>query len=153
MDVVGVVLADEIASAMEFMTSKFGPPVLPNLTVSPIPGNFGQGFPGLIYLSTSSYLKTAATMKPGYQMQRQALLDDMLPAHETAHQWWGNILTPGKGPGGNVVYRSAQGEEIPCPGFPKLVRRRELAGRLGSLAALALRCLVGRCVGGDRIRT
>jgi ABC-2 type transport system permease protein len=24
-------------------------------------------------------------------------------AHEAAHQWWGNILTPGKGPGGNVV--------------------------------------------------
>jgi hypothetical protein len=24
-------------------------------------------------------------------------------AHESAHQWWGNILTPGKGPGGNIV--------------------------------------------------
>jgi len=26
-----------------------------------------------------------------------------IAAHEAAHQWWGNILTPGKGPGGNVV--------------------------------------------------
>lgn len=26
-----------------------------------------------------------------------------IAAHESAHQWWGNILTPGKGPGGNVV--------------------------------------------------
>ena len=42
-------LADEVASAMEFMASKFGPPALPHLTVSPIPGAFGQGFPGLIY--------------------------------------------------------------------------------------------------------
>jgi ABC-type transport system involved in multi-copper enzyme maturation permease subunit len=27
----------------------------------------------------------------------------LVTAHETAHQWWGNILTPGKGPGGNVL--------------------------------------------------
>ena len=24
-------------------------------------------------------------------------------AHEAAHQWWGNILTPGRGPGGNML--------------------------------------------------
>src|SRR5262249_47337060 len=49
-------LAGEVASALEFMAGKFGPPALPHLTVSPIPGTFGQGFPGLIYLSTLSYL-------------------------------------------------------------------------------------------------
>ena len=26
-----------------------------------------------------------------------------ITAHESAHQWWGNILTPGKGPGGNIL--------------------------------------------------
>ena len=26
-----------------------------------------------------------------------------ITAHEAAHQWWGNILTPGKGPGGNIL--------------------------------------------------
>ncbi|HEV3386911.1 MAG TPA: M1 family aminopeptidase [Gemmata sp.] len=27
----------------------------------------------------------------------------MVTAHEAAHQWWGNILTPGKGPNGNIL--------------------------------------------------
>ena len=27
----------------------------------------------------------------------------VITAHEAAHQWWGNIVTPGKGPGGNIL--------------------------------------------------
>jgi ABC-2 type transport system permease protein len=27
----------------------------------------------------------------------------VVTAHEAAHQWWGNIVTPGKGPGGNIL--------------------------------------------------
>jgi len=27
----------------------------------------------------------------------------VVTAHEAAHQWWGNLLVPGKGPGGNVL--------------------------------------------------
>jgi hypothetical protein len=88
------VLAEEVASAMEFMASKFGPPALPHLTVSPIPGTFGQGFPGLIYLSTLSYFKSL----PGAHINGSALttdifFGDVLQAHETAHQWWGNRVT------------------------------------------------------------
>ena len=26
-----------------------------------------------------------------------------VPAHEAAHQWWGNLVTPGKGPGGDIL--------------------------------------------------
>ena len=27
----------------------------------------------------------------------------LVTAHEAAHQWWGNLLTPGRGPGGNIL--------------------------------------------------
>ncbi len=54
-------LATDIASALDFMAAKFGPPALPHLAVSPIPGTFGQGFPGLIYLSTLAYLRNVSS--------------------------------------------------------------------------------------------
>jgi hypothetical protein len=87
-------LASEIASAMDFMASKFGPPALPHLTVSPIPGSFGQGFPGLIYLPTVAYLKQLPAARGAPVAESQELfLEDVIEAHETAHQWWGNRVT------------------------------------------------------------
>jgi hypothetical protein len=88
-------LAAEVASAMEFMATRFGPPALPHLTVSPIPGAFGQGFPGLIYLSTLVYLKAIpGTRIGGTNSSSDLFFQDVLQAHETAHQWWGNRVTP-----------------------------------------------------------
>jgi hypothetical protein len=85
------VLAEEVASALEFMAAKFGPPALPHLTVSPIPGTFGQGFPGLIYLSTLSYFKQLPSRVSAASIPSSELFfQDVLQAHETAHQWWGN---------------------------------------------------------------
>ena len=84
-------MATDIGAAMDFMASKFGPPTLPHLTVSPIPGTFGQGFPGLIYLSTLAYLNRlpgAIATRPNDSVQ--LFFQEVLQAHETAHQWWGN---------------------------------------------------------------
>jgi hypothetical protein len=85
------VLASEVASALEFMASKLGPPALPHLMVSPIPASFGQGFAGLVYLSTLSYLKHLPSSADNARSEAQELFfADLLQAHETAHQWWGN---------------------------------------------------------------
>jgi len=87
-------LASDVASALEFMTARFGPPALPHLMVSPIPGAFGQGFPGLIYLSTMSYLKSYTAPRSASLTEVQGIFfRDVLQAHETAHQWWGNRVT------------------------------------------------------------
>ena len=82
-------LADDVASALQFMASKFGPPTLSHLTVSPIPGTFGQGFPGMIYLSTRSYVNPAETRMAAADA---LFFDELLQAHETAHQWWGGLV-------------------------------------------------------------
>ena len=86
-------LASEVAAALEFMASRFGPPSLPHLTVSPIPGTFGQGFPGLVYLSTLSYLKNPSR-SAGINATLDLFFADLLEVHEVAHQWWGNRVTP-----------------------------------------------------------
>ena len=85
-------LASEIMSALEFMAADFGPPALPNLTVAPVPGRFGQGFPGLIYLSTMSYLAPQEKAIRNLDAHGRLFFSDILYAHETAHQWWGNIV-------------------------------------------------------------
>jgi len=89
------ILASGVAGALEFMAAKFGPPALPHLTVSPIPGAFGQGFPGLIYLSTLSYLKSPQAGRGAASATAEYFFEDVLQAHETAHQWWGNRVTTG----------------------------------------------------------
>jgi hypothetical protein len=86
-------LASEASAALQFMASRFGPPALPHVTVSPIPGTFGQGFPGLIYLSTMAYLKNPPDPQASTSHAEQLFFTDVLQAHEIAHQWWGNRIT------------------------------------------------------------
>ncbi|HWQ56078.1 MAG TPA: M1 family aminopeptidase [Bryobacteraceae bacterium] len=86
-------LASEVGSALEFMTARFGPPALETLAVSPVPGAFGQGFPGLLYLSTLTYLQPLDKAVTSMNARQQVFFTEILQAHETAHQWWGNVVS------------------------------------------------------------
>ncbi|MGE5568785.1 MAG: M1 family metallopeptidase [Rhodospirillales bacterium] len=86
-------IAEEIAGGLEFMASHFGPPILRRLTIAPIPGTFGQGFPGLIYLSTLAYLDPKHRPAGARTPIQELFYSEILHAHETAHQWWGNVVT------------------------------------------------------------
>ena len=87
-------LANEIVSSIEFMAGYFGPPPLRTITVAPIPGAFGQGFAGLVYLSTMAYLDPAERVLGSSHTQfEQTFYSELMHAHEIAHQWWGNVVT------------------------------------------------------------
>ena len=65
-----------------------------SLAVSPISGYFGQGFPGLIYLSDVSYIKRENRPLNLRTARMDSFFSDMLLPHEVAHQWWGNLVLP-----------------------------------------------------------
>ena len=83
-------LAGEIMEVFGFFRDKFGPAPVPQLEVSPVPGTFGQGFPGMIYLSTLTYLKPDERPAGVREQSMELFYSELLHAHEVAHQWWGN---------------------------------------------------------------
>ncbi len=86
------VVASDVAASLEFFTGLFGPPVMKTLTVAPIPGTFGQGFPGLLYLSTFAYLDPLSRPAAMRNARERVFFSDLMVPHEVAHQWWGNMI-------------------------------------------------------------
>ncbi len=85
-------LGAQILDSIHFFEGINGPFPFDHLDVSPIPGSFGQGWPGLIYLSTLAYLPTETQAEAGLKKGERDELAQLLPFHEIAHQWWGNVV-------------------------------------------------------------
>jgi len=85
-------LGKEIDSSIRFYESFSGPFPFRTLSVSQIPGTFGQGWPGLLYISTFSFLSPEAQSRAGLSSTRQEAFTEIVPYHEVAHQWWGNVV-------------------------------------------------------------
>jgi len=85
-------VAGDVAASLEFFSGLFGPPVMKTLTVAPIPGTFGQGFPGLVYLSTFAYIDPLSRPAALRNAREQVFFSDLMVPHEVAHQWWGSII-------------------------------------------------------------
>jgi len=85
-------LGKEIDASIRFYEAFAGPFPFHNLSVSQIPGTFGQGWPGLLYVSTYSFLPSEAQQRAGLNTTGQEHFTELVPYHEAAHQWWGNVV-------------------------------------------------------------
>jgi hypothetical protein len=84
----------QTASVLDYYTQRWMTLPIRSIAVSPIPGSFGQGFPGLIYLSDVSYIREQDRPLRLRNARMDEFFSEMLLPHEVAHQWWGNIVIP-----------------------------------------------------------
>jgi len=84
-------------AARRFYSEWFHPFPWQELKLSEFPGlaGYAQGFPTNITFSEGIGFLTKSDVKTDAVF--------LVTAHESAHQWWGNMLTPGKGPGGDLL--------------------------------------------------
>ena len=85
-------VADFTADAIRFYAERFGPFPYSHLSLTQLPGPESQGWPGLIFLSSYAFLN-AQEREQIHMNTEGALIDHLVPAHEAAHQWWGDLVT------------------------------------------------------------
>jgi len=85
-------LGSQVLDSIHFFEKLNGPFPFDHLDVSQIPGSFGQGWPGLVYLSTYAFLPPDAQARAGLQERGREETRELMPFHEVAHQWWGNVV-------------------------------------------------------------
>jgi hypothetical protein len=81
----------EIADSIHFLEKLNGDFPFDHLNVTQIPGSFGQGWPELVYLSTLAFLPPETAENAGMNAWERGAARDLMPCHEVAHQWWGNL--------------------------------------------------------------
>ena len=84
-------LGANVQDSIRFFDNVNGAFPFDHLDVAQIPGSFGQGWPGLVYLSTLAFLPSETQERAGLDEWAQSEARDLMPYHEVAHQWWGNL--------------------------------------------------------------
>lgn len=73
----------DVANSLAFFTHVYGRPLFDRYYAAEIPFPYGEAFPGLIYLPVWTF-----------QVMSDSGYDEILRAHEMAHQWWGIGVEP-----------------------------------------------------------
>ena len=85
-------VGEAAARAIQYYSARFGPYPYSHLALTQMPGNESQGWPGLVFLSSYAFLDQEQREQLHFDPYR-TLLEQSIPAHETAHQWWGDLIT------------------------------------------------------------
>jgi hypothetical protein len=85
-------VAESTARAVRYYAAWFGPFPYSKLALTQLPGRESQGWPGLIFLSSYAFLTQEERRNLHISAARE-LIDQQVPAHEAAHQWWGDLVT------------------------------------------------------------
>jgi hypothetical protein len=86
-----VTVAESAARAIQYYADRFGPYPYSHLALTQLPGRDSQGWPGLVFLSSYAFLDERERAQLHFDPV-QILMQQMIPAHETAHQWWGDLI-------------------------------------------------------------
>ncbi|PYU05239.1 MAG: hypothetical protein DMG33_11660 [Acidobacteria bacterium] len=81
-------IGTETSNTLRVFQSYFGPYPYKQIAVTNIIGSYGQGWPGLLYLSWITFLDS--TQRHSLGIQDQVHLTDFFRGHESSHQWWGH---------------------------------------------------------------
>jgi hypothetical protein len=83
-------MGTEIANAVRVFSAWFGPFPYKHISATslPISYSYGQGWPGLLYLWSGSFLDS--TQRNAIGIKDQTATTDFFRGHETSHQWWGH---------------------------------------------------------------
>lgn len=87
-----VTVGESAARAIRYYAQRFGPYPYSRLALTQMPGHESQGWPGLVFLSSYAFLDDQERQQLHFAPFR-IVLQQMIPAHETAHQWWGDLIT------------------------------------------------------------
>jgi len=81
-------VAQEMGNSIRTFEKYFGPYPYKQLAITNISANYGQGWPGLIYLSIYTFMDSTQRHELGITTNPR--ITEFFRAHETSHQWWGH---------------------------------------------------------------
>ncbi len=85
-------VAEISVKAIDYFSRIFGPYPYSSLALSQMPGRDSQGWPGLVFLSSYAFLSPQERQQAHLSPQAELLFSGFMQVHETAHQWWGDLV-------------------------------------------------------------